>query len=226
MIPSTFGKGESFLDMLQQQTKKQVFLNVPFADLREPHRHGPLPLMQLQGVREEDLHTRCVQQTKVFSQQEEFGLLNRLDNDTSGFLYFANNTQAHAQYKTLQKEGKIFKKYLAQVQGKVDLSADNRHLDSPIMHHKSIPEKMLVIQNPQDIRLGRGKQHHVNTDIELTHYDPETDVSTLLVTIQRGVRHQIRAHLASKGYPIIGDSLYGKKSSVLCLWSLGFSIIS
>jgi 23S rRNA-/tRNA-specific pseudouridylate synthase len=90
------------------------------------------------------------------------------------------------------------------------------------MHHQSNPEKMLVIQNPKDLRLGRGKQHNLKTKLQILHYDKKENVSTLLVTIQKGIRHQIRAHLASVGYPIIGDFLYGKKSLELHLWSIGF----
>jgi 23S rRNA-/tRNA-specific pseudouridylate synthase len=95
----------------------------------------------------------------------------------------------------------------------------------PLMHHGSISEKMLVIKDPKDLRLGRWKQHDIKTNIEIVYYDKEKDISTLLVTIQRGIRHQIRAHLASIGYPIVWDPLYGKKSSEnLHLWSVGFVV--
>ncbi|MDR3074404.1 MAG: hypothetical protein LBV01_06765, partial [Deltaproteobacteria bacterium] len=40
---------------------------------------------------------------------------------------------------------------------------------------------------------------------------PEADgpLSVLLVRIHRGGRHQIRAHLADAGFPVLGDTLYG-----------------
>jgi tRNA pseudouridine32 synthase/23S rRNA pseudouridine746 synthase/23S rRNA pseudouridine1911/1915/1917 synthase len=58
------------------------------------------------------------------------------------------------------------------------------------------------------------------------HSDETTGVSTLLVGIYKGVRHQIRVHLAWIGYPVMGDPLYGKENEAgkLRLWSVGFQI--
>ena len=79
------------------------------------------------------------------------------------------------------------------------------------MHHKSNPDKMIVIQNPHDLRFGRSQQHDVSTQIEILHYDEKNNRTTILATITRGIRHQIRVHLASNGTAILGDSLYAKK---------------
>jgi 23S rRNA pseudouridine1911/1915/1917 synthase len=73
---------------------------------------------------------------------------------------------------------------------------------------------------------GRWKEHQVTTQIEVIRYDPQKDISTLLVMISKGIRHQIRVHLASQGHPIIWDMLYGKKENegYLHLRSIGFQI--
>ncbi|MBU1247724.1 MAG: RluA family pseudouridine synthase, partial [Proteobacteria bacterium] len=47
--------------------------------------------------------------------------------------------------------------------------------------------------------------------------------------IARGARHQIRAHLAAAGHPIVGDALYGTAGERLCLYHTaldfpGFSV--
>jgi 23S rRNA-/tRNA-specific pseudouridylate synthase len=92
------------------------------------------------------------------------------------------------------------------------------------MHHRSIPEKMIAIRDSKDIRLWRSQQHHVATEIEILHYDDKEDITTILATITRGIRHQIRVHLASIGDVIIGDTLYGKKDGELHLRSIWFTL--
>jgi 23S rRNA-/tRNA-specific pseudouridylate synthase len=47
--------------------------------------------------------------------------LNRLDNDTAGFLYFAKTKSIKEEYKKLQDEQQITKVYIANVEGRVDV---------------------------------------------------------------------------------------------------------
>ena len=96
----------------------------------------------------------------------------------------------------------------------------------PIMHHKQKQDRMIFVRSPKDELKGRSKIHHSVTIIKVLHTDKKTNMSTLLVGIYKGVRHQIRVHLAGIGYPVIGDTLYGKdiKSGSLRLWSVGFQI--
>ncbi len=56
-----------------------------------------------------------------FSAQEEYWLLNRLDNDTAGYLYFAKDKKIFDAYKTQQDAHQIYKLYLCDVQGQVDV---------------------------------------------------------------------------------------------------------
>jgi 23S rRNA-/tRNA-specific pseudouridylate synthase len=49
------------------------------------------------------------------------------------------------------------------------------------------------------------------TRVEKIFYDEQNNYSCLLVIIQKGVRHQIRCHLASIGCPIIWEKIYKKK---------------
>jgi 23S rRNA-/tRNA-specific pseudouridylate synthase len=52
---------------------------------------------------------------EIFSRDEEYGLLNRLDTDTSGLLYFARSREVYEQYRAWQRGEIIQKYYLAQV---------------------------------------------------------------------------------------------------------------
>jgi hypothetical protein len=66
----------------------------------------------------------------------------------------------------------------------------------PIMHHKHKEDRMIFVRGPKDEVKGRSKVHHPVTIVKVLHSDETTGVSTLLVGIYKGVRHQIRVHLA------------------------------
>ena len=67
------------------------------------------------------------------------------------------------------------------------------------------------------------KLKDVETDVKLLYYDPEKNISTLWVQISKWMRHQIRAHLSSIWFPIVGEKIYIKKPSTenLHLYSIG-----
>jgi len=95
----------------------------------------------------------------------------------------------------------------------------------PIMHHKHKEDRMIVLRNNKEKYKWRSKVQITNTIVKVLHTNQE-NVTTLLVGIYKGVRHQIRVHLAGIGYPVIWDTLYGKDKNKggLCLWSVGFQI--
>jgi 23S rRNA-/tRNA-specific pseudouridylate synthase len=209
-IPSTFGKEESFLDYMKKKSESPFTLT-PLSELL------PAELVSFaEGFLEEGLKSNKIEQNRkkwgtiktqeqlnqtirhqvdIFGQGQEYGLLNRLDNETAGFLYFAKSQQSYTHFKSLQKSGKINKYYLAQTYGKFEGQHTERRIKFPIKHLSAT--KMIAIKNPRDQLKGRGKQHQVITQVELLQYDKKNDISTLLVTITKGIRHQIRVHLAS-----------------------------
>ena len=131
-------------------------------------------------------------------------LLSRLDAATSGIVPAATSATAAERFKALETAGQIRKYYLTVVHG--------------------IPEKDFVIQNAlnMDTRKKTRVLAKVSPD-ETRHTEvfplkspPYTSipgigehVSFALVRIRRGARHQIRAHLAHAGFPLLGDTLYG-----------------
>jgi 23S rRNA pseudouridine1911/1915/1917 synthase len=160
---------------------------------------------------------------KNFGKEEELWLLNRLDNETAGFLYFAKTQEAYATYRNLQSEWKVNKRYIAQIHGTPKESAFE--ITIPVMHHKHKEDRMIVIHSYKDKHKWRSKVHKPSTIVKVLHTD-KNNVSTLLVGIYKWVRHQIRVHLAGVGYPVIGDTLYGKDKHKwnLRLRSVGFQI--
>ncbi len=71
----------------------------------------------------------------------------------------------------------------------------------------------------------------ITTSYNVLKYDKEKNLSLLDIELQTGRTHQIRAHLAYIGHPILGDGKYGKneinksyrqKVQLLCAYSLKF----
>lgn len=136
-------------------------------------------------------------QQRIFWRKEEYGLLNRLDALTAWLLYLARSVEAKKQYHALQQSWKIQKIYYAQVYGWPQ--GVFGWITTPIFHHAQISDRMT-----SDPTKWRSPQQ-ASTYREVIEY---WEKSRLRVVITKGVRHQIRVHLASIWCPIVWDELY------------------
>jgi 23S rRNA pseudouridine1911/1915/1917 synthase len=129
------------------------------------------------------------------------GIIHRLDKDTSGIILVAKNDKALDFLQKQFKRRTISKEYLALVEGKIQ--PEVALIDAPIGRDPRQRKKMAVI------RLGgsataRPAQTHYSLE---TAYEGYTLVRCKPVT---GRTHQIRVHLAYIGFPIVGDTVYGR----------------
>ena len=217
---STFGQQESLLDLFSSPDKFKIFIQNN-SDFSKYYSY-----CYLEWYKEIDIFSFLHNQTRLFNKDQEYGLLNRLDNDTWGFLYFAKNPEIYGLYKAQQSKWAIQKVYLAQVHGNPFFKSSDTTMtiETPIMHHAFDDQKMITVATDADQTKGRWSLHHVATTLELISYDQQTNTSLLRVTIHKWVRHQIRIHCKSIGAPILWDILYGPKppqSSYLNLRSIG-----
>jgi 23S rRNA pseudouridine1911/1915/1917 synthase len=121
------------------------------------------------------------------------GLVNRLDNDTSGLLLAARSPEAFVSMRRALEEGEIEKSYLALVTRPVRPQVVELAL-APSPRHRARVEVNA---------LGRPAQSTVHA------CRPHGELFLLEVRAGRAYRHQVRAHLAAIGAPIVGDVLYG-----------------
>jgi 23S rRNA pseudouridine1911/1915/1917 synthase len=125
----------------------------------------------------------------------EAGLVHRLDIETSGVLLAAKNrdtwTALRAQFST---GGEAVKLYLALVEGPI---ADEGEIELALAQHGGRVRPALP--SDTDARPARS---------EFRVLSREGDRSLVEVRIFTGVMHQVRAHLAAIGAPIVGDALY------------------
>lgn len=125
--------------------------------------------------------------------------VHRLDKPTSGIMIFAKTAEAHAHLSKQFQERTTKKTYWALVDGHPPAE---REIDKPIGYHPTIPGKMMVT--------ARGKSALSRFVVE----EQFRRFSSLAVTIETGRTHQIRVHLASIGFPLAVDELYGAREGL------------
>ncbi len=124
--------------------------------------------------------------------------VHRLDMNTTGLVIFALNDSAYTELLRVFKERTIGKYYSALVWGKFE-----REKDVLTAYLKKDSERAVcsVSATPKN-----------GYDKIITEYETEevfANYSRLKVKLVTGKTHQIRAHLAFAGHPILGDNKYG-----------------
>lgn len=119
--------------------------------------------------------------------QRECFLVHRLDADAQGLIILAHDSQSAAKLSTLFQARDMRKFYQAWVVDDCDIPAQGMTLDYEL-------DGKSAITHIKKIRV-------------------ENNKTLLDVHIETGRKHQIRRHLANIGHPIVGDKLYGTKSS-------------
>lgn len=128
---------------------------------------------------------------------DRWGLVHRLDKDTSGAIVVARMSEAFEGLTAELRRREIERVYVALVEGR--MTAPTGTVDAPIGRDPSRPTRRAVVPG--------GK--HARTHYEVVHYYEESDVSLLEVRLETGRTHQIRVHLAAIDHPVAGDATYG-----------------
>ncbi|MFH0902464.1 MAG: RluA family pseudouridine synthase, partial [Pseudomonadota bacterium] len=134
----------------------------------------------------------------------EAGLANRLDRGTSGILVAARDPSTWLALRTLFRNHQVTKEYLALVFGEV---TDSGTIEAPLTRDSRHRGRAVVLTATESSP-ERGPALPATTS-----YRPEAGAHgfTLLRCLTTtGRMHQVRAHLAHVGFPIVGDLLYGQ----------------
>lgn len=121
--------------------------------------------------------------------------VGRLDYATSGIMIFAKSPYIMA----LLKKQNIIKKYILEVEG--------------LIKDKTGTIETGIIKDPNSIIKRMNTYDFINskTSYEVLRYNENS--TTILATLHTGKTHQLRLHFLSLNHPIIGDELYGEKTS-------------
>ncbi|RKG93813.1 RluA family pseudouridine synthase [Corallococcus sp. CA053C] len=132
----------------------------------------------------------------------EGGLCHRLDVETSGVLAAARTREAWTTVREAFSNRAVDKRYIALVTGPL---ADEGEVDVPLRHHPRHPDR--VEPAPHGAEDAREAVSHFRVLARAQDY------SLVEVRILTGVLHQVRAHLAGVGAPLVGDALYGGREA-------------
>ena len=130
------------------------------------------------------------------------GLVHRLDTGTSGLLLAARDRDTHAALRRAFRARTIGKHYLALVRGRLEGA---RHIEQPLRRHPRSRGRMLAG------RSGQRRSWPASTRVRPLH--STDDVTLVHLSMQTGVTHQLRAHLALIGHPVLGDRRYRSKEA-------------
>lgn len=128
------------------------------------------------------------------------GIVHRIDKDTWGLLIVAKNDMAHAYLSKQLEDHTMHRSYLALVKG--TFSNNKGEIDAPIGRDPSNRLRMKVKAG------GKSAISYYQVVERFSHY------TLLNLDLKTGRTHQLRAHLAFIDHPIVGDDLYGGKSSL------------
>jgi 23S rRNA pseudouridine1911/1915/1917 synthase len=147
------------------------------------------------------------------------GILHRLDRNTTGIMLVAKTDEAHWRIARQFERRTIQKTYLGLVHGVPELAGDV--IDMPIGRDRYVRERQAIRKETNGGRpavtiYAVEERYEAPQGLRLDgrEVDPASQAgqfAVLRLSPKTGRTHQLRVHLAARGHPMVGDTMYGGK---------------
>ena len=131
--------------------------------------------------------------------------VNRLDRNTTGIVMFGKTAASMRELTRLIREDEISKFYLTVACGAI---SEDLHLGGSLVKDEAA-NKVKVLSGNEGKRI-----ETIVRPVKIIRFGKGLNATLCEVELLTGRSHQIRAHLASTGHPLIGDSKYADREAV------------
>jgi len=135
---------------------------------------------------------------------KEPGILHRLDRDTSGVLLAARTGSAFERLRVEFELGRVVKVYFAIVYGRLEPEG---LISRPVASRGRRARRVEVVR---DDLAARGLRGYSAAETHYSTVRTYRGFSFVRLRMTTGARHQLRAHMAFLGHPVVGDAVYGR----------------
>ena len=145
---------------------------------------------------------------KNLGEERRYGIVHRLDKETSGIILVAKNKEYYDFLQRQFKERKVTKKYLSLIEGKI--TPKERNIEVYLSRGIKDRRKQKVFLPTEPKAKGKRLRKAV---LEYKVIKEFRDFSLLEIEMKTGRKHQIRATFSYLSHPVCGDKLYGSRKS-------------
>lgn len=147
----------------------------------------------------------------TLGEERRYGILHRLDKDTSGILLVAKTPEAFSFFQKQFQDRAVQKKYICLVEGNV--KEEKGRIETLLGRSSGDKRKQKVYLAGEPGSAGKREAITEYRVQERYLFESRRPAYTVLEMFPKtGRKHQLRVQLAFLGHPIVGDKLYGFKN--------------